>query len=624
MLIVNRVKHVRIVSVNKNCNIWDAYSRDFSSKQKSSFGAEPFSQFQHSSKVSPVASYPVASYPVGLPNPLPTANSGLSTMTMVGGLVALGGAFAVGVKIFKGRGISKGTSGTIVEPLNEGLKILKEQYQKIIQKFPSDKGYYEQIAKDAGLSVGEEFKLMSVVGKTQLSDLLGKFSPQDFKVGDNLEGVKNLTYRVNLHNHTQASDGKLSVFDFLEQARKWADRIAEKIQDDKPPFTVAITDHDTLDGAKEAVKILAQNPEKYKNLRVVLGSEISVSHIDAKDVIRPVEFELMGYSLNPFNPKLNELLKQIGKNRENAMDQLLKKIKAQFPEYNINLEDSKTFHSNLKNVRTNGVLYLAGDYAKFKIMFSDYVDLINSKMITDAQQKLDREKLFKELSDSYYCWMDATGNVDMVKFLKDYALKKILSEKNILTPQNQSIYEDVFKKDFNKCADFIGNAVKEGLPTIEDIKGYALIPNQVFEAIRQSDNQGFFGFAHPAFIKLNSNDGNNISSERLKSLQSWEDKNKNLVYRIFQALKQEGQELFAASEINYQSYGKQADAAWINFMKQDIADTFGLKYTGGVDCHKPSIFLKHKLLSENDIEKLDLRELLGENYESYATLFKFL
>ncbi|MDD3594173.1 MAG: hypothetical protein PHX18_06065 [Candidatus Gastranaerophilales bacterium] len=613
---------MRINSTNSNCNSYCISKGNLYLKQNSSFKADPFAQFQYNQRVAtivPIASVaPVASFPVNMAVPVAAADSGLGLGTLIGGLAAAGGIFALIIKFIRGRGGNP--------PIDAGIKLLKGQYQKIIQNFPSDKVYYEQLAKDTGLAAGEEFKLTSVVGKAQLSDLLGKFSPQDFKVGENLEGVRDLTYRVNLHNHTQASDGKLSVFDFLEQARKWADKIAGKVKDDKPPFTIAITDHDTLDGAKEAVRIIAQNPEKYKNLRVVLGSEISVSHIDPNDVVRPVEFELMGYALNPFNSKLNGLLKQVGENRESAIAQLLTKIKAQFPEYNIGFENSKSFHSNLKNVRTNGVLYLAGDYAKFKIMFSNYIGLINSKILPDGQQKLDKEKLFSELSDSYYCWMDATGNKDIVTFLKDYGIKKILSDRNLLTAQNQSVYEEIFKKDFKQYSDFISNEVKEALPAIADTKGYALLPKQVFEAIRQSDGQGFFGFAHPALIKLNSDNGSNISPARLKSLQSWEDKNKNLVYRVFQSLKQEGKDLFDASEINYQSYGKEIGNDWIKFMKEDIADcnSLKLKYTGGVDCHKPSIFLKHKLLAKDDIERLNLRELLGENYESYAALFKFV
>ncbi|GBF23483.1 hypothetical protein tpqmel_0887, partial [Candidatus Gastranaerophilus sp. (ex Termes propinquus)] len=81
------------------------------------------------------------------------------------------------------------------------------------------------MAKGLGLSPGEEYRLVSVVGKAQLASLLQAYDSQDFAAGDNLEGVKNHTYRVNLHNHTQVSDGALSALELLEQARRYADKV---------------------------------------------------------------------------------------------------------------------------------------------------------------------------------------------------------------------------------------------------------------------------------------------------------------------------------------------------------------------------------------------------------------
>ena len=83
----------------------------------------------------------------------------------------------------------------------------------------------------------------------------------------------------------------------------------------------------------------------------------------------------------------------------------------------------------------------------------------------------------------------------------------------------------------------------------------------------------------------------------------------NLVYEIFSSLKKSGKEKFCASEINYQSYPQNADKNWIDFMKTSIADNpeMKLKYTGGIDAHKTSVFIKHKYMDDNI-----LKELLGE------------
>ena len=103
---------------------------------------------------------------------------------------------------------------------------------------------------------------------------------------------------------------------------------------------------------------------------------------------------------------------------------------------------------------------------------------------------------------------------------------------------------------------------------------------------------------------------NNISPARKKLCEEkMFTPHENLVYEIFSSLKKSGKEKFCASEINYQSYPQNADKNWIDFMKTSIADNpeMKLKYTGGIDAHKTSVFIKHKYMDDNI-----LKELLGE------------
>lgn len=523
--------------------------------------------------------------------------------TIVGVVLAAiaGGAIWL-VNLLRGRGkvtpkpvIDAGNQ--IAEPVVNTVKIA---FQKTMEKFPEDLAYIKNLAKNLGLKEGEEFKLNSVVGKSQLKALLDDFTPQDFTIGKNFEGAKNSTFRVNLHNHTQFSDGKLSVADFLEQARKYADKVAKNKTDNKPPFTISITDHDTLDGCREALKILSENPEKFKNLKVVLGSEISVSNCDKNIVSRPLNFELVGYSQNPYDEKLVKLLANIQKTRSENVEKFLEKINEKFEGYNLNLVEAKTFHANLKNMRTNGVLYLAGDYAKFKILLSEYVKKANE--ILPKNNQLSAENLFEKFGDNFYYRMDAFGERDMKNYFKNHGLHDYLKEKGFLTKENEKSLEKIFEVDTKDKEDFISKIVQESLPNIDDRKQYSLDPTSVFEAT----TEGFYGFAHPGIIDFASD---NISLARKKLCeQNCYAPHENLVYEIFNSLKQKGGEKFLASEVNYQSYPTYTGKEWRDFMK-NIADNenLKLKYTGGIDAHKPSIFVKHKYLDE----KL-LQELLGE------------
>ena len=517
---------------------------------------------------------------------------GTAAAVLIGGAVWL-------INSLRGRG--KVQNIVAVTPENTG-DVLKTTFKKTMEAFPDDFAYIKNLAKHMGIKEGEEYKLNSVMGKSQLQKLLDEFTPVDFSIGKDFDGARNMTFRVNLHNHTTASDGKLTVEQFLEQARKYADRIAQNTQsDDKPPFTIAITDHDTLDGCRDALNILAADPEKYKNLKVVLGSEISVSNCDSEIVSRPLNFELVGYCQNPYDEKLVKILDNIQQTRQKNVEQFLEKITDKFPEFNLNIDEAKEFHANLRTMRTNGVLYLAGDYARFKIALTEYVKRIN-EILPDDAEKLSADKLFKQFGENYYYRMDAFGERNIPEYFQKHGLKDYLIEKGLWTEENAQDFEQIFKTDLKDKEDFITQTVKESLPTLHDRKQYSINPEDIFEAT----TDGFYGFAHPAIIDFASD---NISPARKKLC---EEKmfvpHENLVYEIFNSLKQIGKEKFYASEINYQSYPQNADKKWMDFMKT-IADNpnLNLKYTGGIDAHKPSIFIKHKYMDENV-----LKELLGE------------
>lgn len=517
---------------------------------------------------------------------------GTAAAVLIGGAVWL-------INSLRGRG--KVQNIVAITPENTG-DVLKTTFKKTMEAFPDDFAYIKNLAKHMGIKEGEEYKLNSVMGKSQLQKLLDEFTLADFSIGKDFDGARNMTFRVNLHNHTTASDGKLTVEQFLEQARKYADRIAQNTQsDDKPPFTIAITDHDTLDGCRDALNILAADPEKYKNLKVVLGSEISVSNCDSEIVSRPLNFELVGYCQNPYDEKLVKILDNIQQTRQKNVEQFLEKITDKFPEFNLNIDEAKEFHANLRTMRTNGVLYLAGDYARFKIALTEYVKRIN-EILPDDTEKLSADKLFKQFGENYYYRMDAFGERNIPEYFQKHGLKDYLIEKGLWTEENAQDFEQIFKTDLKDKEDFITQTVKESLPTLHDRKQYSINPEDIFEAT----TDGFYGFAHPAIIDFASD---NISPARKKLC---EEKmfapHENLVYEIFNSLKQIGKEKFYASEINYQSYPQNADKKWMDFMKT-IADNpnLNLKYTGGIDAHKPSIFIKHKYMDENV-----LKELLGE------------
>lgn len=112
--------------------------------------------------------------------------------------------------------------------------------------------------------------------------------------------LKSGEFKANLHCHTRYSDGLSDVENLLNKANE--------IAETNGFFLFAITDHDSIEGTKEALQIISKNPDKYKKLKVVLGLEISTVAIHFKNQQEPVSIHLLVYGINPFDKKLNDFL----------------------------------------------------------------------------------------------------------------------------------------------------------------------------------------------------------------------------------------------------------------------------------------------------------------------------
>lgn len=131
-----------------------------------------------------------------------------------------------------------------------------------------------------------------------------------------------------------------------------------------------------------------------------MGSEISVAHTNPKDVKRPMNFELLGYGLNPFNEQMNGFLGNLRNNRQKVVSNFTQSVREKYPQYDLNLEDTHYFHANLRNMRTNGVLYLQEEYINHKMMFTDFVNAVNEKIIPQGEEKLNATDLFRAAKDN--------------------------------------------------------------------------------------------------------------------------------------------------------------------------------------------------------------------------------
>lgn len=112
---------------------------------------------------------------------------------------------------------------------------------------------------------------------------------------------------IDLHIHSTASDGTLSPAEIFKLAQKL------KLK------AIAITDHDTIDGSKEALQ--AGIPSSVKFLT---GVEISAS--SPPSISYAGSFHILGYSIRLDDPQLNKTLSVLQQARKNRNPQIVKRL----------------------------------------------------------------------------------------------------------------------------------------------------------------------------------------------------------------------------------------------------------------------------------------------------------
>lgn len=115
------------------------------------------------------------------------------------------------------------------------------------------------------------------------------------------ENIRSGKYRANLHMHTTKSDGFVRVIERMIQAQKYAETHIKNGY-----MVIAITDHNTVNGAKEIIKILEKYPHYFKNIKIVLGIEINSQYHVSKIIDRPIDIHVLLWAINPYDKFLNE------------------------------------------------------------------------------------------------------------------------------------------------------------------------------------------------------------------------------------------------------------------------------------------------------------------------------
>jgi predicted metal-dependent phosphoesterase TrpH len=249
--------------------------------------------------------------------------------------------------------------------------------------------YRAQLAEAIGVKAES---LRSILEPSELKSILKNAKSENFSCGTNFKNVLNGVFGINLHIHTQYSDGKLTIKELLDQSAKYAEY--RKALNKNSPVIVAITDHDTIDGAKEAVKIIANNPEKYKDIRVVLGAEFNAKY-NSRQV------EAVGYCINPFDENLNKFVNSGKEANKQYLKSFLAHVneweaKAEIPAKNRTTLETIINHAETKNLDCNKQIRFLGSPGLIKGFITSLKDIFAERgWKMDGIKKFENEHCLK-------------------------------------------------------------------------------------------------------------------------------------------------------------------------------------------------------------------------------------
>lgn len=278
------------------------------------------------------------------------------------------------------------------------------------------------------------------------------------------QNINSGIFNIDLHSHSNYSDGYASVPNLLEQAVSYANKVFAKTG---KKFTFALTDHDRVGGVREALKIIKSNPEKYKNLNFIPAVELSFSFISNGKIKAG---ELLAYFINPDSKEIKILVENLNKNRYEMIDNAINKLgkgfsRSEMENYFIN-KDGETFAYNLH--------YRIRNYAQIK-------NRIN-KMAKESNENPDL--LYRKIMQNYVFSYKRVPK----PYVSPEGLENYLKQNNIKT--KTEIYD---KKIDEICEEFF--------PKIVDGKIVSNTENSFEKIIEtfKNDENVVLAFAHPYF-----------------------------------------------------------------------------------------------------------------------------
>lgn len=180
---------------------------------------------------------------------------------------------------------------------------LINNYRYNIDTPMQDIEYKKEIIKQSYNPFFRLENLRNLVGEKELTEFIKANDLNPDIYASSTKNRANGLYRATLHMHTTNSDGQSTVEQYLDIAQRYA----EKFIKDGDYFYIAITDHNTVLGAKELIKVLQKAAKKYPKVKVIAGIEVNSKLYSTTTANEPVEIHTLVWCINPYDKDLNKI-----------------------------------------------------------------------------------------------------------------------------------------------------------------------------------------------------------------------------------------------------------------------------------------------------------------------------
>lgn len=342
--------------------------------------------------------------------------------------------------------------------------------------------YIKTVAQDMSKALNKKIKpeqLSAVMTPQELLEALPRFTKENYfaykqDILPNIGYSKvfqrgnldNGIFKIDLHSHTNYSDGQANVATLLDDVVEYANKLHAKTNE---KFIFSITDHDGIGGTKEALRLIAENPEKFKNLKFVTGVELSYAHLGKDNQITCSE--ILAHCINPYSPEFNAFIDKTLAGRKKLFGTVIDELN----KANIGVKfDINEMEGNFFRLKDNH------DWFKYNLHWRLYNYAQIKQRLTKLAEKWGKnpDKVFQDVMSQWNIWAGCRSPHSLEEFLKNTDLSGTTKfDKNVST---------VCSKYFPRIEN--GKIVATSERTFDDIIGFF-----------NNDKNVVLSFAHPAF-----------------------------------------------------------------------------------------------------------------------------